>query len=232
MLKALIFDMDGVLVDSMPYHTEALQHVFDELGFSMDAQDIYDMEGSKTVEIVSFLLEKDGVDLQMVDLDELILKYRNEFAKIVELKAFVEMIECLPILREHFLLAVVSGADRNIVQDIITRLYGGIFDIVTSGEDVVHGKPAPDPFLNVADHFGISAHECLVVENASMGVEAANRAGMFCVGVPTYVSKESLSTADLVVTDHQELRSYLLDLAHAKKEKVDALRSTLQCVHK
>jgi len=231
-LKALIFDMDGVLVDSMPYHTEALSHVFAEMGLSMDAQDVYNMEGSKTVEIVSYLLEKDGVDLLNFDLDGLISRYRDEFARIVELKAFSEVLECLPILKERFMLAVVSGADRNIVQDIITNLYDGIFDVVISGEDVDNGKPAPDPFLSAADMFGLYASECLVVENAAMGVEAANRAGMFCLAVPIYVSKECLKNADRLVDDHRMLKDFLLGLDHLEMEHVEALRLKFCSAHK
>lgn len=231
-LKALIFDMDGVLVDSMPYHTEALGHVFAGMGFSMDAADVYNMEGSKTVEIVRYLLEKDGVDILNFDVDDLIRRYRNEFARIVELKAFSEMLECLPILKERFMLAVVSGADRNIVQDIINSLYDGIFDIVISGEDVDNGKPAPDPFLSAADLFGLDASECLVVENAAMGVEAANRAGMFCLAVPTYVSKESLKNADRLVDDHRMLKEFLLGLDHLEMENIETLRLNCCSAHK
>lgn len=216
--------MDGVLVDSMSYHTEAMQHIFDELGINMDKQDIYDKEGSKTVEIVSFLLEKEGIDPLDFDVDGLIRRYRAEFARILVLKSFREIDECLPILRERFMLSVVSGADRNIVHDVIGRLFDDIFDIVLSGEDVEKGKPAPDPFLKVAEMLDVGISECLVVENAPMGVEAANRAGMFCVGVPTYVSKESIMKADKLVDDHRMLKDFLLGLEHPEKEEVESLR--------
>ncbi|NYT19540.1 MAG: HAD family hydrolase, partial [Methanosarcinales archaeon] len=132
--------------------------------------------------------------------------------------------ECLPILKERFLLSVVSGADRNIVHDVIGRLFDDIFDVVLSGEDVERGKPAPDPFLEVAGMLGVDRSECLVVENAAMGVEAANRAGMFCVAVPTYVSKESIGKADKIVDDHRMLKEFLLGLEHPGKEEIESLR--------
>jgi len=216
--------MDGVLVDSMSYHTEAMQHIFDELGINMDKQDIYDKEGSKTVEIVSFLLEKEGIDPLDFDVDGLIKRYRAEFARILVLKSFREIDDCLPILRERFMLSVVSGADRNIVHDVIGRLFYGIFDIVLSGEDVEYGKPAPDPFLKVAEMLNVDRSDCLVVENAPMGVEAANRAGMFCVGVPTYVSKKSIINADKIVDDHRMLKEFLLGLEHPEKGEIESLR--------
>ncbi|AKB86120.1 HAD family phosphatase [Methanococcoides methylutens] len=224
MLKVLIFDMDGVLVDSMSYHTEAMKHIFDDLGIAMDKQDIYDLEGSPTVEIVGSLLEKEGIDPNDFDVDGLIKRYREEFARILVLRSFKEMDECLPILKERFLLSVVSGADRNIVHDVIGRLFDGIFDVVLSGEDLERGKPEPDPFLKVAEVLNVDRSECLVVENAPMGVEAANRAGMFCVAVPTYVSKESIATADMIVDDHRMLKDFLLGLEYPKKEEVESLR--------
>ncbi|MEL4306264.1 HAD family phosphatase [Methanococcoides sp. LMO-2] len=224
MLKVLIFDMDGVLVDSMSYHTEAMKHIFDDLGIAMDKQDIYDLEGSPTVEIVGSLLEKEGIDPNNFDVDGLIKRYRAEFARILVLSSFKEMDECLPILKERFLLSVVSGADRNIVHDVIGRLFDGIFDVVLSGEDLERGKPEPDPFLKVAEILNVDRSECLVVENAPMGVEAANRAGIFCVAVPTYVSKESIAMADMIVDDHRMLKDFLLGLEHPEKEEVESLR--------
>ena len=208
----------------MSYHTEAMKHIFDDLGIAMDKQDIYDLEGSPTVEIVGSLLEKEGIDPNNFDVDGLIKRYREEFARILVLSSFKEMDECLPILKERFLLSVVSGADRNIVHDVIGRLFDGIFDVVLSGEDLERGKPEPDPFLKVAEVLNVDRSECLVVENAPMGVEAANRAGMFCVAVPTYVSKESIATADRIVDDHRMLKEFLLGLEHPEKEEVESLR--------
>ncbi|MGM0771406.1 MAG: HAD family hydrolase [Halobacteriota archaeon] len=224
MLKVLIFDMDGVLVDSMSYHTEAMKHIFDDLGINMNKQDIYDLEGSPTVEIVGSLLEKEGIDPANFDVDGLIKRYRAEFTRILVLRSFKEMDECLPELKERFILSVVSGADRNIVHDVIGRLFDGIFDVVLSGEDMERGKPEPDPFLKVAEILKVDRSECLVVENAPMGVEAANRAGMFCVAVPTYVSKEVIATADRIVDDHRMLKKFLLGLEHPEKEEIESLR--------
>ena len=88
MLRALIFDMDGVLVDSMSYHTRAMAHVFSQMGIRMNKQDIYDLEGSKTVDIVRVLLKKDGVDPATIDLEGLLQNYQEEFDRIVEMKMF------------------------------------------------------------------------------------------------------------------------------------------------
>lgn len=215
MFRALIFDMDGVLVDSMSYHTRAMAHVFSQMGIRMNKQDIYDLEGSKTVDIVRVLLKKDGVDPATIDLEGLLQNYQEEFDRIVEMKVFGELTSILPTLKSHYLLALVSGADRVIVHDIVRRLFPSTFDVVITGEDLTHGKPAPDPFLRAAEVLGVDREECLVVENAPMGVKSAKRAGMFCVAVPTYVEKNTLLRADLIIEDHRELAKYLLELEHS-----------------
>ena len=217
MLKALIFDMDGVLVDSMPYHSTAVNNVFDEIGVEMDKQDIYNMEGCQTIEIVRRLLEKGQKGSNKFDPEEIVLRYREEFNRIVQLRSFDGMLECLATLKEKFYLAVVSGADRTIVHDIINKLFPDIFDVIISGEDVVRGKPAPDPFLKALEMLDIWDDEAIVIENASMGVESAKRAGLYCVAVPTYIDAEKLNSADLVLDDHEALIEYLLSLDHSKK---------------
>ena len=225
MYKALIFDMDGVLVDSMPYHTEAIGNVFDSMGIGLDKQDIYEMEGSKTVEIIAHLLEKEGIEPDAGSIEDIVREYRREFSRIVEYKAFASLKNALPTLKGRFLLAVVSGADRNIVHDVISRLFGDIFDLVISGEDVINGKPAPDPFLVAAKGLGLGPEDCVVIENASMGVKAAKSAGMFCIGIPTYVTPISLDDADLLVKDHDVLTDTLLGMEHPGMETVRELRA-------
>ncbi|MBN1134094.1 MAG: HAD family phosphatase [Methanosarcinaceae archaeon] len=216
-LKALIFDMDGVLVDSMPYHATSIKNVFDSIGVKMDKQDIYDLEGSQTIEIVRYLLEKGQPTSKTFDPEEIVLMYREEFNRISELKTFEEMPECLAILKKRFLLAVVSGSDRNIVHNIIGKMFPHTFDVVITGEDITKGKPAPDPFLKALEMLDIDKSECIVIENAVMGVESAKRAGLYCVAVPVYIDKSKLKSADLIINNHEILIKYLLDLDFSGK---------------
>jgi HAD superfamily hydrolase (TIGR01509 family) len=107
---------------------------------------------------------------------------------------------------------MVSGADRTIVKTIVDHFFPDIFDAVVSGEDVNKGKPEPDPFLKAARMLDVNPVDCVVVENATKGVEAAKRAGMYCVAVPTYVSPDKLERADRIFDNHGELAQYLLSL--------------------
>ncbi len=212
MLKTLIFDMDGVLVDSMPYHVQAMQHIFDRMGIRMDQQIIYEREGEKTIDIIRLLLKKAGVDHDSLDLNKIVENYIKEFNLIVELRTFESMPECLEVLRLRYKLAVVSGADSPIVHSVLKSLYPGIFSVVVTGDDIVHGKPAPDPYLKAIEMLNIQKDECIVVENAPVGIQAAKAAGLCCVAVPTYLNSEELHQADLVVMDHDLLIDFLLNL--------------------
>ncbi|TQD26131.1 HAD family phosphatase [Methanolobus vulcani] len=223
MLKAVIFDMDGVLVDSMSDHAEAVQHIFDEIGVEMDKQDIYEREGERTVDIMRFLLQKGSGDASQFDVLNIVERYIAEFNRIAEFKVFEGMLECLTGLKDKFNLAVVSGSDRPIVYDIIESEYPGIFRELVTADDVQRGKPEPDPYLKAIEMLGISSHEAIVIENAPMGVESAKKAGLCCVAVPTYLDAEKFHQADMVIENHTRLVEFLNEL----EPSYDCLRSKL-----
>ncbi len=212
MIKAIIFDMDGVLIDSMPFHVSIISELFAEVGVSVDAQIIYEMEGAKTIDIVYKFLENDGVDPSSLDLDGILSEYRKEFEKRSSFVPFENLKSILPSLKNKFLLGVVSGADRSIVHSTVNSLFPSVFDVILTGDDVERAKPNPDPFLKAAGMLGVDNESCIVVENAVLGVEAAKRAGMYCVAVPTYVDSSLLSDADIVFSNHSELVEYLQSL--------------------
>ncbi len=212
MLKAIIFDMDGVLVDSMTYHAQAVNNVFDQMGLQMDQQDIFELEGERTIDIIRFLLYKATGDLSAFDVPSIVSRYIEEFNRIVEVRAFDGMKECLEKINNKFSLAVVSGSNRPIVDDIMQSKFSDIFEIVISANDVKKGKPAPDPYLMAMEKLGVKSDECIVIENAPMGVEAAQNAGIFCIAVPTYLPAEKLSKADMIIGDHIQLVIYLSNL--------------------
>jgi beta-phosphoglucomutase len=212
MLKALIFDMDGVLVDSMPFHAAAWKKAFLDMGMEIQDKDIYEIEGLNPRSGLPLLIRKARKEPEDFDFETITTIYRQEFKRIFELKAFDGMKECLELLKSRFLLSVVSGSDRFIVNGIIDKLFPGIFDAVVTGDDVLNSKPYPDPFLKAVELLNVGKKECIIIENAILGVEAAKKADIYCIGVPTYVAPSELDMADLVVEDHKELMEHLLSL--------------------
>ncbi len=215
MLKALIFDMDGVLVDSMPFHAAAWKKAFLDLGMEIQDSDIYAIEGSNPKNGLPLLIRKARKEPEAYDFETITSIYRQEFKRIFELKAFEGMRECLEVLKTRFQLSVVSGSDHVIVHGIVDQLFPGIFDIVVTGDDIVNSKPHPDPFLKAVELLNVRREECLVIENAILGVEAAKKAEIYCIGIPTYVEPSQLDRADLLVGNHQQLMQHLLSLEPA-----------------
>lgn len=216
MLKALIFDMDGVLVDSMPFHAAAWKKAFLDMDMEIQDRDIYAIEGSNPRNGLPLLIRKARKAPEAYDFETITSIYRQEFKRVFELKAFYGMKECLEVLKTRFLLSVVSGSDHLIVHGIVDQLFPGIFDIVVTGDDIKNSKPHPDPFLKAVELLNVQPEECVVIENATMGVEAAKKAEIYCIGIPTYVEPSQLDRADLVVGDHQQLMRHLLSLEPAQ----------------
>jgi HAD superfamily hydrolase (TIGR01509 family) len=212
MFKGIVFDSDGVLVNSMPFHAKAWVEVFAEYGIEVTEEDIYEIEGSNHVGVINIFFGRAGRKPESGIYDEILEKKRTHFLENNRAEVFEGMYECLSSLKKKFKLAVASGADRTIVTSLMDKFYPGIFDAIVSGEDVKNGKPDPEPYEKAIAKLGLSKDECLVVENAPLGIESAKNAGVFCVGVPTYLDEIKLQEADTVVKNHAELIDYLTGL--------------------
>ncbi len=212
MLDSLIFDMDGVLIDSMTCHADAWIRTFRDIGINIRREEIYDIEGSNHKGVIEYVCSGAGREVSPEEIEKLRIKKRNFFFKCNTFKSFSGMQECVLQLKKKYNLAVVSGSDRPIVDNVIAELFPNIFDIIVTGADVEHGKPDPEPYLKAISMLGSKEGNCLVIENAPMGVEAAKRANLCCVAVSTYVSPEKLEKADRIFNNHSELMKYLRSL--------------------
>lgn len=215
MKKGIIFDVDGVLVDSMPYHVSAWVKTFETIGIEVKDEEIYEIEGSNHIGVIDNIFRKNGRNPDPETYEELLLKKRGYFMESNGSRAFVEMQECLRNLKGKFMLAVASGADRTIVTSLMDRFYPDIFHVIISGQDVKHGKPDPEPYIKAMEMLGLDANDCIVVENAPLGIRSAKAAGIYCVAVPTYLAPEKLHDADMLLDDHKSLAEYLNRLAES-----------------
>ncbi|MCD4703525.1 MAG: HAD family phosphatase [Methanosarcinaceae archaeon] len=211
-LDALIFDVDGVLVDSMSYHADAWIQTFGEIGINITNQQIYDIEGSNHVGVIEKIFKHAARKPQPHHFEDLRIRKQELFLQIQKVKVFRGMDDCLSKLNDTYHLAVASGSNRKIVDKLINTFFPNTFDVIISGTDVTHGKPSPEPYLKVIEKLGVRKDRCIVIENAPLGVESAKNAGLYCVAVPTHVSPASLKKADVVFEDHEALKRYLYSL--------------------
>lgn len=207
-MKAVIFDMDGVLVDSQPYHFKADIDTMAEYGVIKDQKFYESFAGTLTADRMRTLKEMFGLD---VPVEEMTIKRENMILDIMgkeDIKPVSGIPEFLRSIEEKGLTtAVASSSDYKLINLILDRLkIAQYFDSVTSGSDVKRGKPSPDVFLLAAERIGIEPSECLVVEDSENGVKAAKAAGMKALGYINPTSgKQDLSLADFITDDFKKI---------------------------
>ncbi len=208
MLKAVIFDVDGVLVDSMRFHADAWKTVFYEVGINITREDIYELEGSNERAIIKTIFEKDGKKPEPWHFEYLVNKKREVF-EFDQIKPFKNIQDCLKKLKRYFNLAAVSGSSRKVVEKVMNTFFSGFFEVIITGDDLERGKPNPAPFLKALAKLDITKNECIVIENSPLGITAAKRAEIYCVAVASTLGPDKLQHADLVFRDHTALFDFL-----------------------
>ena len=185
-MKGIIFDMDGVLIDAMPFHAEAVKiAIKEEASYEIDKKIVYQLEGMPMDELVQEIFKRNNANKKIDnELVEKISKRKKQIFKEIENTPLIEGVnDLIKELNEcDCLKAIVTGAAKNEIEATIDKMIGlKNFDIVISGEDVDQGKPHSTPFVSALQKMNIKPSECIVVENAPLGVEAANNAGIKCI---------------------------------------------------
>jgi beta-phosphoglucomutase-like phosphatase (HAD superfamily) len=181
-LKGIIFDMDGVLVDSMPSHSRAWQLAFENVAnIQVESKLIYKNEGRRGMELVREILATKSIYVIDISIIEKIVRKKSEiFKNIGSFKLFPgvkQVISSLPCRK-----AVVSGSTKSDVFNIINHSFGNkIFDVMVTADDIANGKPSPMPFIKALQELDLEPENTLVVENAPLGVLASINAGIECI---------------------------------------------------
>ena len=219
--KAVIFDMDGVLVDSEPHHITLEKELFDELGIEVsDAEHLSYMgvPASKMWEEV----RKDK-HIQ-ASLEVLNAKHKQKavryFSDLADMEATEGLTDILEWLNGKGLpLAVASSSDRDVIGIILQKTgLAGHFSHIVCSDDVEKGKPAPDIYLHTASLLNVKPEECLVVEDSSNGIKAAKAAGMTCVAYTgTSNGETDTSMADEEIGHFSELKEIIRMVSAQKR---------------
>lgn len=189
--------MDGVIVDSMPYHFISWFEALQQYGVSVTPLDIYEKEGEKSDICIKYFFEKNNVALDNKTITK-VLSLRNDiFQKYFKLRLFPGIKNILINLkRKGILLAIVTGSSKNKVVSILPSDISELFDVIISADMLKQGKPFPEPYLMAAEKLQITPSECMVIENAPYGIRAAKAANMYCVAVTTGLPEHYLNQAD------------------------------------
>ena len=200
-MKAVLFDMDGVVVQSMEDHFEGWRKALADYGIEVMPEELYIIEGSGGQEIASQFTRK--FNLPFDEADNIFRKKDEYYQEIKNTALYPNFFEIVRWVKEKELkTGLVTGGERPRVIDTLSELeLSEQFDVVVTASDVRFTKPSPEPYLRAVADLQVEAEDAVVLENAPLGIRAARAAGMRCVAVSTTLPVKYLKEAD-VVTDN------------------------------
>ena len=185
--KALIFDLDGTLSDSLPVHIETWNMVGEKYGFVFDPQIIYELTGQPTIEFAKCIIERENVK----EDPEVLVRLKQEAFWGCAHK-LIPIDEVTAIVKKYhgkLPMAVGTGAGRRSAETQLKALkLSKYFDVIVSANDVNKHKPEPDTFLECARLMGVTPQHCQVFEDGDLGISAAKTAGMFVTDVRQHIT--------------------------------------------
>jgi beta-phosphoglucomutase len=212
--RAVLFDLDGVITDSMSLHYEAYRQAFEKYGIQITPLDVYLTEGMPSMEAGKAMAREKCARLTDEQIRKLVEEKREIYRRLAAhgTKTYPGVPETLSMLRENGIkLALITGSNLKTVTGILESLgLGGRFDVVVTGDDTARGKPYPDPYRKGMEELGVPPENCVVVENAPLGVESAKAAGAgYVIGVTTTLPAEYLKGADDVMPSFADIEECL-----------------------
>lgn len=197
--KAVLFDMDGVIVDSMPYHFISWFETLKKYNVTVSPFDIYENEGEKCEICVKRFFKRDNIKCNDKIVEEVLQVRDKLYKKYFKVHLFADIVSVLNKLKEKgFLLAIVTGSNREKVKSMLPKKIISNFDVIIAADMIKRGKPHPDSYLTAAKQLKVKPEECIVIENAPYGIKAAKAAKMFCVAVTTSLPEQYIKQADII----------------------------------
>lgn len=185
--KALIFDLDGTLSNSLPVHVATWNKIGEKYGFRFDPKIVYEMTGRPTIEFAKRVVDQYGID---ADPEEIVRLKQHSFWEMAHLLEPVKEVE--KIVKAYYgklPMAVGTGASRRSAEVQLKALnYTQYFDVIVSANDVTSHKPNPDTFMECARLMKVDPAFCQVFEDGDLGISAAEKAGMIVTDVRPFIN--------------------------------------------
>jgi HAD superfamily hydrolase (TIGR01509 family) len=188
-LKAVLFDMDGVLFDSMPYHAEAWHKVMGEHRMPLSREEAYLHEGRTGASTINIVCRREqGRDASQEEIESIYREKTMAFNRFPEAKPVPGVQQMLgKVKADRLIPMVVTGSGQGSLLDRLESNFPGTFhpELMVTAFDVKYGKPDPEPYLMALTKGNLRPNQAIVVENAPLGVEAGVAAGIFTIAVNT-----------------------------------------------
>src|SRR3989339_532026 len=202
--KGILFDLDGTLIDSMRDNFLAWKTALKNENISITEEEYYPLEGLPVLEIAKFFLKEKNYPLEKIQkIVELKHKFYKEKHKINFYVGVKELIDY--VKSKNILIAIVTASSYEKLYQTVPKDFLDKFDCLISGDCTKKGKPFPDPYLTATKKLGLNPKDCIVIENAPIGVQSAKNAKIYCIAIGSTVSKERLNNADFFVNKFEDL---------------------------
>lgn len=197
-LKAVIFDVDGVLIRSMEKHFEAYRAAFRPYGVEIEQPEVFTNEGRGSRDVAVAVSTARRMDLSDAELDAIAKAKQRIFESFGPMPKYPGVDELIARLHARGLkLAMVTGTSRVNIQNHF-RDWIRHFDVVVTADDVKRTKPDPEPYLRAVEKLGVAKDEAIVVENAPLGIRSAKAAGLRVIAVTSTNPPDVLKDADVI----------------------------------
>ena len=212
MIKAAIFDLDGVIVDTAHYHFLAWRRLAKELGVDLSEKDNEKLKGISRMQSLQIILDMGKVVIDKEKKESLADRKNVWFREFIEAmkpnEIFPGVKELIVAMRKKGIKVALASSSKNAPRVVALLGIGNLFDALVDGSMIIDTKPDPEIFMLTAQKLNIAPKDCVVFEDAEAGVEAAIRAGMKCIGV----GSENLNKADRVVKKTADFKIEELNL--------------------
>jgi beta-phosphoglucomutase len=205
-VRAIIFDMDGVITNTMPYHFRAWKNVLKDRGISATYLDIYSREGQRGLQSLEEIGHKYQKTFSHQDALRMLQEKEELFKRIVRTRFVPGARRFIKRMHQrNFHMAIVTGTSRDELHRILPDDVYKLFMFAVTGNEVVNGKPHPEPYLKALAALKVSIKESIVIENAPLGIRSAKAAGLRSLALETSLPKKYLKEADQVFQNWDEL---------------------------
>lgn len=204
--KAIIFDLDGVIVDTAKYHYKAWLKIANDLGFDFSEKENENLKGVSRVESLDFLLKRGDVKLSQLEKDRLLVAKNEHYLSLISNMDKSELLpgikDLLSALNNENIPYALGSASKNAKRILRALHLTDMFNAIVDGTDVTRSKPDPEVFEIAANRLNYSYTDCIVIEDSIAGIEAANSIQMTSVGIG---DQKALKHADHILENTNRL---------------------------
>jgi len=218
-ITAVLFDMDGVVIDSMGEHARAWIQAAGRFGVQVTEEEVFKREGEQGVITArDFLAKLEGARPTKKAIREFLDVKEEIFKSSSRIKPFGGIETVIDNLRSYgFKLGLVTGTSKGELDRVLPKGIADRFDVIVAGDSVTRGKPHPEPYLVACANLGVDPKNAVVIENAPYGIRSAKAAGVYCIAITTYLPSAELEGADVIIESHGEIVPTVLEVDARKK---------------